>query len=537
MQPDQEKCALVREQYDSFFYRSDQYNGFMNSYGETCASSEDPLTSQCLLNPANVTASEPLATNASCGQGSLSRHYIEVANENDVVAAFAFARQTGHLLSIKNSGHDYLTRSSLKGSLGLWTRKLQDMRYTPEFVPAGCPTGTQAQSAVTVGAGVNLDQIYKFADDNNVTFMGGSSPTVGASGGFLMGGGHGLLSAQFGLAIDRALEFKIVTPDGVLRRANACQNSDLFWALRGGGGGTFGLVLESTSKVEPRMELNFALMALPQALTDTSNFTQILLDNALRWSDEGWGGPNSANSFAMANPFLSIDQARASLESLSKYVLSVGGTVSIERYPSFFAIYEQFIKPVDAVGIGAGFVTTNRMIPNSLVGSADGKSRIQQYLSRLQEAGLRPTIFQTTPTYYQARGHYTENSTSATSAWRDSVWMITTGRSWDWDASLAEKKDLVRLIGQVTEDSISLAPDTGAYSNEADQWTKDWRRSWFGDSNYARLLQIKKKYDPFGLLNCWRCVGWSERLAQKGKSFACMGGLDQHQLDEHQTYH
>ena len=51
------------------------------------------------------------------------------------------------------------------------------------------------------------------------------------------------------------LQYKIVTPDGEIRTANACQNEDLFWALRGGGGGTFGVMLESTQKVEPRLNL------------------------------------------------------------------------------------------------------------------------------------------------------------------------------------------------------------------------------------------------------------------------------------------
>jgi len=51
------------------------------------------------------------------------------------------------------------------------------------------------------------------------------------------------------------LEIKVVTPDGQLRIANQCQNSDLFWALRGGGGGTFGVVLEATSMVEKQMPL------------------------------------------------------------------------------------------------------------------------------------------------------------------------------------------------------------------------------------------------------------------------------------------
>jgi FAD/FMN-containing dehydrogenase len=56
----------------------------------------------------------------------------------------------------------------------------------------------------------------------------------------------------YGLGVDRVVQFKVVTPDGVYRTANECLNSDLFWALRGGGGNAFGVIMESSSVVEPK---------------------------------------------------------------------------------------------------------------------------------------------------------------------------------------------------------------------------------------------------------------------------------------------
>lgn len=64
-----------------------------------------------------------------------------------------------------------------------------------------------------------------------------------------------MLSPVFGLGVDRVLQFSLITPDGEFRIANACQNDDLFWALRGGGGGTFGVVLEVSYKAERRFPL------------------------------------------------------------------------------------------------------------------------------------------------------------------------------------------------------------------------------------------------------------------------------------------
>ena len=58
------------------------------------------------------------------------------------------------------------------------------------------------------------------------------------------------------------LQYKIVTPDGVFRTANACQNQDLFYALRGGGGGTFGVVLEATMLVSPKESFRMWVLCL-----------------------------------------------------------------------------------------------------------------------------------------------------------------------------------------------------------------------------------------------------------------------------------
>jgi len=120
-----------------------------------------------------------------------------------------------------------------------------------------------------------FSQLYDFAEANGITIVGGTDRTVGAAGGWVQvrallspygvpeltekscsrivqGGGHSLLSNTLGLGADRALQFKVVTPDGQYLTANACQNQDLFFALRGGGGGTFGVVMEMTTRVEPK---------------------------------------------------------------------------------------------------------------------------------------------------------------------------------------------------------------------------------------------------------------------------------------------
>lgn len=194
--PDTARCSFIQENYLNASFRTNLYQGVIHSYNEICASN---VTDQCLLNIQD-TAPAQLPT-GSCNIGVVSDRYITVMAAHDVQAALNFSRGTGVRLSVKATGHDYASRSSLKGSLALWTRELRDMSYHESFVPVGCRYTTTPVRAMTVGAGANLGEVYAFADLHNVTFIGGSSHTVAAAGGFTLMGGHGMLTPLYGECI------------------------------------------------------------------------------------------------------------------------------------------------------------------------------------------------------------------------------------------------------------------------------------------------------------------------------------------------
>lgn len=176
----------------------------------------------------------------NCHQGSVPAYYINVQKVSDIQAALKFAKQHSIPLNVKNSGHDYKGRSSAPGSLSVWTYNIQPkMELLHNFQPAGC-SAPSGKNAVTIGAGEGFAGVYAFGEANNVTVVGGSARTVGISGGWINGGGHGALSNTLGLGVDNVLQMKTVLPNGTFVTANACQNQDLFFALRGGGGSTFG---------------------------------------------------------------------------------------------------------------------------------------------------------------------------------------------------------------------------------------------------------------------------------------------------------
>jgi hypothetical protein len=87
-----------------------------------------------------------------------------------------------------------------------------------------------------------------------------------------MGGGHGVMSGFYGMGADNIIEASIVTPRGDLVISNECQNSDLFWAIRGGGGGSFGVVLTITLKTYPMPSLSVANVQM-NARNGTSSIT------------------------------------------------------------------------------------------------------------------------------------------------------------------------------------------------------------------------------------------------------------------------
>ncbi len=173
-----------------------------------------------------------------------SVYAVAAKSAEDVAAAVDFAREHRLRLVVKGTGHSYLGTSNAPDSLLVWTHGMNAISVQDAFVPKGC--GVAARPAVTVDAGVRWVEAYDAVTTKAGRYVqGGGCCTVGV-GGLVQGGGFGSFSKNFGLAAAGLLEAEVVTADGKVRVANACTNPDLFWALKGGGGGTFGVVTRMT---------------------------------------------------------------------------------------------------------------------------------------------------------------------------------------------------------------------------------------------------------------------------------------------------
>ena len=186
---------------------------------------------------------------APCSVGSYVQYAVRATSAYDYQVTLAFAQAHNIRLVIRNTGHDYLGKSTGAGALALWTQALKDISIFDYRSDAY--TG----KAMKMGAGVLAGEAQDAAHAQGLVVVCGDCPTVGLAGGYTQGGGTSPLGSTFGLGADQVLEWEVVTPNGQLLVATPTSNSDLYWALSGGGGGTYGAVLSMTVKAHPDMKV------------------------------------------------------------------------------------------------------------------------------------------------------------------------------------------------------------------------------------------------------------------------------------------
>ncbi|PLB49864.1 FAD-binding domain-containing protein [Aspergillus steynii IBT 23096] len=157
--------------------------------------------------------------------------YAEKAEE--VGKLVKCAKKAGVKAVPRTGGHSFTAFSSLNGTLVIDIAHINQVQVSRD------------RRSATVGAGIRLGALYTALNEYDTSFIGGICPTVGLAG-FLGSGGFNMQQRSQGLGVDHVLAAKVVTADGRTVLASPKSHPDLFWAIRGGGGGTYGIVVEFT---------------------------------------------------------------------------------------------------------------------------------------------------------------------------------------------------------------------------------------------------------------------------------------------------
>ncbi|KDQ63536.1 hypothetical protein JAAARDRAFT_169472 [Jaapia argillacea MUCL 33604] len=455
-----------------------------------------------------------------CQQGSVPVIGVDARTVQDVQAGVKFAAEHNLRLVVKNTGHDFLGRSTARGSFLLWTHNMKNISFNDTFTPTGAPASEQ-YNAITLEAGVQWHEAYSAAEANGRLIIGGVSigGSVGAAGGWVLGGGHSALSPAYGLGVDNVLQFTIVTSDGQHLVANANSHPDLFWALRGGGGGTFGVVTSVTYRTYPSAPVIGVFFVANTA--DNATLRSLYTDyvrTTPALADAGWGGygyfqPNGL-SFAYINPKLSWGQANTSLDTfmnsamnLTGYGLDIQAALTVP-FPSVYSWFSTiFAAGVEQVG--SNIEIGSRLLPRDVVVND---------VEKVVDTIMSPTLTSMNPSWLLVAGGNVSkvdpDSTGLNPAWRDAIVHFAMGVGWP-DGTLAT--EIQALRGRVSQALVALndlAPNSGAYLNEASLYEQNWQYTFFG-SHYEKLKSIKHLYDPKSLFVVASGVGseeWDDTL-------------------------
>ncbi|KAI6144934.1 hypothetical protein BKA82DRAFT_4168424 [Pisolithus tinctorius] len=453
---------------------------------------------------------------APCEQGSVPVIGVDARTPQDIQAAVNFALRYSLKLVVKNTGHDYLGRSTGRGAFVVWTHKMKNITYDAEFAPEGAPANETYQ-AMTVGSGVQWHEAYDVANQNGRMMVGAQDPdgSVGAGGGWFQGGGHSSLSPSYGLGVDNVVQLTVVTSTGAHLTVNNYQYSDLFWALRGGGGGTYGIVTSVTYRTYQQLPVVLYFM---QANVTNTTVMKELIGGMLRLqpnlTDDGWSGygffVNTSATFIGMNPGISTAAANASTQPLTDYWLSLESKgisleVEISPFDTWYAWHTWFQQLFSTTGEdGTNMMVTSRLLSRDIL--TNQYADVAEILSDCQGevnmvAGGK--VAQISP-----------DSAGLNPAWRNAIVETVCGVFWAEGATAEEISGQIDQLKVWIKDMYALTPQAGAYFNEASLFEIDWQYTFFG-SHYGKLKEIKDKYDPYRLFVVAEGVGseeWNEEL-------------------------
>ena len=479
-----------------------------------------------------------------------SAYAIKARNAFDVAAGVNFARENSLRLVVKGGGHSYLGTSNAPDSLLIWTRATNKVTLHDAFVGKGCERHVAPVPAVSAEAGAVWMDLYNAVTTEGGRYVqGGGCTTVGVAG-LIQSGGFGSFSKGFGTAASQLLEAEVVCADGQVRVVNACRDPDLLWALKGGGGSTFGVVTRLTLRTHNLPEFFGSVSGTVKAQSDTA-FTRLIArfidfyhDRLFNphWGEQVKLGPDNTLEISMVCQGLDNAQAGAAWQPFFDWVhaspehfavterLRCGVGMSrrwwaVEGNPSMIrdtradapkhygwwhgdqAQVGAFLHGFDSLWLPASLLQANRrqQLASALFAASRHK-HVQLHINK-GLAGAPPEAL--------AASRETATNPAALDAFALAI--IADGEAPAYPGFTRPPMDLAgarsdaRAIELATAELRRIVPQAGSYVAESNFFNSSWQHEYWGE-NYSRLRAIKTRYDPDGLFFIHHGVGsenWS----------------------------
>jgi FAD/FMN-containing dehydrogenase len=477
-----------------------------------------------------------------------SAYAVKARSSADVAAAVNFARDNHLRLVVKGAGHSYQGTSNAPDSLLIWTRAMNKVTLHDAFTPQGCDGKVAPSPAVSAEAGaVWIDLYHAVTSEAGRYVQGGGCADVGVAG-LVQSGGFGSFSKRFGTAAGSLLEAEIVTADGAVRVANACVNPDLFWAIKGGGGGSWGVVTRLTLRTHDLPALFGAAFGTIKAQSDDAfrrlidRFMGFYAENLFNpsWSEQISLAPNNTLKIAMVCEGLNTAQAEAAWRPFSDWVETAPQDFSLDTPYGFVTIPAQRYwdrsfnsglvadpRPGapsyrgwwrgDQEQVGAFFHGFESLwLPASLLQDSERRRLVDALFaaSRYKKIDLQfAKGLAGAPDEAIAAAKDTATNPAVTDAFALAVIADGEGPRYPGlprpplDAAAARKD--ARAIDLAAAELFRVAPDAGSYVSESNYFNPRWQSAYWGE-NYVRLQAVKAKYDPDGLFFVHNGVGSEE---------------------------
>jgi FAD/FMN-containing dehydrogenase len=419
------------------------------------------------------------------------RAIVRVASTRDVARTIAFARDHGLRFAARSGGHSY-AGYSLSNGIVIDVSVLDRVTADP------------AAKRATIGSGASLMQVTNGLAPDGLMVPGGTCATVGIAG-LTLGGGQGVTGRRFGLTCDSLEAATVVLADGTVVRCDANRHDDLFWGLRGGGGGNLGVVTSFTFAAHPLTHLTICSLSwlwsqAAQVIRAWSDWAPSAPNDLwsslrLRWIPGSgpqvsmigaWSGSPSGLAKVLDEltasvppvtrststlPYLDVAKLYAGCAGRSADECSLqihGGTLPRQASLAKSDFFDHRIAPGD-VDEMLGRIEARS---TAALRSSAGGAILDSWGGRIAQPGSHATAFPHRQARFLAQEFVTFSSVPNDT-------MLSANRRW------------LTSLWQTLRGSASGA----AYVNYIDPELDGWARAYYGD-NLDRLVDVKRRYDP-----------------------------------------